>query len=89
MGWTYSKTPGAFLRERSTNLNLETAVAKAASPGSAFFRRDFQLLRSFTLRVRVVESSSGCCAARQTAKNDGLSYGEAAATPGSSVPSTK
>src|SRR5208283_986803 len=66
-------------------ITLKTAIANITSPRSAFVRRDFQLLRSFTFRVRSALPASGCFAAWQTTKNDGLPHGSFVATAGSRI----
>ena len=56
-------------------INLDPAVASCKKGRSAFVHTDFQLLRRVTLRVRSALPRAGCCAAGQTTKSDGLSYG--------------
>src|ERR1039458_7201311 len=70
-------------------LILDPAVASCKKGRSAFVHTDFQLLRRVTLRVRSALPCAGCCAAGQTTKNDGLSYGRLRQLPdlGSRIPS--
>src|ERR1039457_3935031 len=68
-------TAEADVFDAALGLILDPAVASCKKRRSAFVHTDFQLLRRVTLRVRSVLPSAGCCAAGQTTKNDGLSYG--------------